>query len=305
MPNITFKDYEKAIRAKYEIEKEGEYAKHFHPTAQANLRDLCWERFIENKNRDDLKTFFSFFNFDFDITNTELKKALKDETDKFKTIAYFYLKEEKKTVSRYAVELAAILVDFKLRPYQNFYEKGGNEEKKINYNPFVSEIILDEEKEIAIEVISQTSQEIIKTENSHPRTTFFERLLKRSKKETAIVVGVIICLLFSTIYLAFFKKDYMQWSTDQYEVVGKEGIERNPNDIIQYDNHLLDFKKIPVCDTTTWLVNGKSIIWYAKTNNEVDFFTTCGNGRHPVSGSTIRPVTYYIFNKYKKPCGSK
>ena len=97
MQKNTFKDYEKAIRAKYQIEKEGEYAKNFNPTAQANLRDLCWERFVDNKNEDDLSIFSSFFTFNFEINGT-VKKKLRDETDRFKTIASFYLKEEKKTV---------------------------------------------------------------------------------------------------------------------------------------------------------------------------------------------------------------
>jgi hypothetical protein len=98
----------------------------------------------------------------------------------------------------------------------------------------------------------------------------------------------------------------MQWSDNHYEVVNcKEGIEGNPNEKIVYDSHLLDFKKIPVCDTTTWFANGKSIIWYAKSDKKVDFFTTCGNGRHPETGSTIKPVTGYIRGKYKKPCTSK
>ncbi len=99
----------------------------------------------------------------------------------------------------------------------------------------------------------------------------------------------------------------MQWSDNHYEVVDcKDGIEGNQNKIILYDSHLLDFKKIPVCDTTTWHANGESIVWYAKIKSEVDFFNSCGNGRHPETNSTLRPLTEYMFNKYKKKdCVSK
>lgn len=316
--NTFFEYYRKAIKGKYEIERKGDYSNNLNPPSLANLRNLCMKRFRSNTtNSDDLDTFKSFFEFEFDGSKRNLITG--KDLNKFRAIGDFFRGETIQPLED-TIHFSAVLLDFQPRPFKKFKKvmEGKSEDEimeelKLN-NDYTNEgeninevDNIDEEaiKEAAGKNIFNGQGQNLITLNKYPRTTFFERLLKRSKKETAIVVGVIICLLFSTIYLAFFKNDSMQWSKDHYEVVSNEGIEGNPNDIIQYNNYLLDFKKIAVCDTTTWFVNGKSIIWYAKSNNEVDFFTTCGNGRHPVSGSTIKPVTYYIFNKYKKPCGSK
>lgn len=340
MQKITFEDYKKAIRAKFEIEKDGVYFNFLTPPSQANLRNLCWERFKSNSSVDDLSIFSFFFEFEFDPTK---KNHFREQTDRFRPIGSF-LKNEKDPANRYAVELAAILVDFQPRPFKKYKERGivileepigspklpfafnyndkeekeqkeGNhEEKEDGYenknendgrfeNPLIAANQLGFMGNSVEDSLSSLKEKRIN------KYKFIERLLRLFKKSKRTVFAILFIFGLTgtgtAIYLAFFKKDNMQWSKDYYVVVDEEGIEGNPNEIIQYDEHLLDFKKIPVCDTTTWFANGKSIIWYAKTNNEVDFFTTCGNGRHPESGSTIRPVTHHIFNKYKKPCGSK
>ena len=120
MSNYTRDDYKKAIRAKYEIEKEGENSNYFLPTSQANLRNLCWERFKLNDRKDDLVTFNDFFEFNFDISK---KNHFSTTTDKFRPIVSF-LKGEKEPASFYSVELAAILVDFNPRPFNKLKKKG-------------------------------------------------------------------------------------------------------------------------------------------------------------------------------------
>jgi len=303
MCNTTQDKFKKAIKAQYEIEKIGQYSKFLESPSQANLRKLCWERFKDNSNADDLSVFRTFFDFDF---SNAKKNQLKEQTDKFRPIRAFFLGITESPADE-TIDLAAILVNFEFRPYNNF-------RKSIEVGNY-TEINVDDEKEIEISVgKDKPSSDDEENKNPQPETpprriSFTERFLRLLKKSKRTIIAILFIFSLTgtgtTIYLAFFKKDNMQWSKDYFAVVDEEGIEGNPNEIIQYDDNLLDFKKIRVCDTTTWFANGKSIIWYAKTNNEVDFFTTCGNGRHPESGSTIRPVTQHIFNKYKEPCGSK
>lgn len=329
MQKITFKDYEKAIRAHYEIEKEGEYAKHFNPTAQANLRDLCWERFKENESKDDLSTFFSFLNFNFEL-NEETRKKLKKETDRFRTVASFYLKEDKKTASRYTVELAAILVDFQPRPFKKFREVG----------IILPEMPIDD-AEVPLIFISNDSDKQQKEDNKDEeednyqegdddnenvfksqdvlitsyqlgffgnfKNKFSEKFSQKLKK-TIITTIVIFGLIAATIWYFFFKKGCMQWSDNHYEIVYcNKPIEGNLNEVIQLDENLLNFKKIPVCDSSKcFKPDGEAIVWYTKTNNKVDFFNSFGNGRHPENKSNMRPISNHIFNKYKKKdCASK
>jgi len=306
MHNITPEDrYKEAVRSKFEKERSGGYSNYLGNPSQASLRDLCWKIFKLDPTASDLKVYFDFFKFEFDQTNENTEITY---TNKFKKVGAF-LRGDKKPAKMDTVNFAAILVDFKPRPYNSFNNKRGvdkiqEEDKPIDdANDPVSEIGSDGD------FISPTLQEVAIKKDSPRKISFTERVLRLLKKSKRTIIAMLFIFSLTgtgtTIYLAYLKKDNMQWSKDYYAVVDEEGIEGNRNEIIQYNDNLLDFKKIQVCDTTTWFVNGKSIIWYAKTDNEVSFFTTCGNGRDPESGSTIRPVTKHIFNKYKKPCKSK
>ncbi|HEX9150728.1 MAG TPA: hypothetical protein VF842_01525, partial [Flavobacterium sp.] len=88
---------------------------------------------------------------------------------------------------------------------------------------------------------------------------------------------------------------------DHYEIVDCELSTNNSENfkiIKPLDKSLLDLKKIHVYDTTTFFKNGEAIIWYAKTENGIDFFNT--HGRHPENDNPLKPVTHYILNKYVK-----
>ncbi|CAD0007003.1 hypothetical protein [Flavobacterium chungangense] len=145
MNNNTRDDYKKAIRTKYEIEKEGEFSNYFLPTSQANLRNLCWVRFETNTSKDDSSIFFSVFDFDFDLSKS--RHFSTNMTDKFRPVVTF-LTGKKEPAKFSTVELAAILVDFHPRPFKKFNKEGcieidnSVEEtlKPVN-NPHVPEVI--------------------------------------------------------------------------------------------------------------------------------------------------------------------
>jgi len=340
MQKITFEDYKKAIRVKFEIEKDGVYFNFLTPPSQANLRNLCWERFKSNSSVDDLSIFSFFFEFEFDPTK---KNHFREQTDRFRPIGSFF-KNEKDPANRYAVELAAILVDFEPRPFKKYKERGivtleepigspklpfafnyndkegkeqkeGNhEEKKDGYENKNENDGRFENPLIAANQLGfrgnsvEDSLSILKEKNN--KYKFIERLLRLLKKSKRTVFAILFIFGLAgtgtAIYLAFFKKDNMQWSKDHYEVVYKGGIEGNPNEIIDYDEHLLYFKKVSVCDTSTcFKPDGEAIVWYAKTGDKADFFNSNGNGRHPETKRSLRPITEYIKGKYKGDCASK
>ena len=132
--------------------------------------------------------------------------------------------------------------------------------------------------------------------------TFSKRL-----KKTIITIAVIFGLIASTICLLVFKKGCMQWSDNHYELVYcNEPIEGNLNEVILRDDNLINFRKLQVCDTTTcFKPNGEAIVWYAKTGDRADFFNSNGNGRHPETKRSLRPITQYIKGKYKGDCPTK
>lgn len=304
MYNITLDEYKKAIRAKYEIEKTGDYSKFLISPTQANLRKLCWERFKENNNAADLNIFKTFFDFEFSISK---KNQLKDQTDKFKPIRAFFIGKTEFPTDE-TIDFAAILVDLELRPYRNFEKKYGTISGQSIDNYFDPEKV-DEDGEKTVKDSFEkededTISEIFRKSDLPIKYKIFGKIFNRSKP-AIVAVTIVFCLVAVTIYIAFIKKNCMQWSEDHYEIVDcNSNPEAGSNVIIPLNKNLLDLKKIKVCDTTSCFnKNGNAFIWYSKSNNIVEFFNTHGN--HPLNNKPLRAVTPYIFKKYSDTCTSK
>lgn len=291
MRNNTFEDYKKAIKIKYEIEKEGAFFNFLTPPSQANLRNLCWEKFKANPSKEDLNIFSSFFGFDFDSTK---KNHFKEQTDKFRPVGSF-LKGQKEPANKFAVEFAAILVDFKERPFQKFRESGVAEveKQKVSPNDFgpeeVPEVMADQLAEESIFKPLNRKWDVL--------SKFREKI-----KLTSIGVVVFLGLGFGVIYYIFPKKQCMQWSNDHYEIVDcdlKADGFMVSNKVEVFDERKCELRKINVCDTTTCFnKNGEAVVWYAKTEKGIDFFNT--HGIHPETEKPLKAVTKYILNKYVK-----
>lgn len=89
----------------------------------------------------------------------------------------------------------------------------------------------------------------------------------------------------------------MYWKGDHYEAVScNQKIE--DVDIIAMDtNKLTRLRKITRPDTLTQSSLGK--VWYAKIDNEVEFYTS--GGFHPeYTDRRLKPITTYIIDKYIK-----
>lgn len=339
MRNNTFEDYKKAIQAKYEIEKEGVYFNFLSPPSQANLRNLCWEIFNSNTSKEDLKTFHSFFDFEFDLAK---KNHFKEQTDRFRPIGSF-LKGEKVPANRFAVELAAVLVDFQPRPYKKYKERGIIVLDELVKNPNVPETFLVKPLEEIVQINTEEESDgkeedgneargnqimgiasfgendvrtfeaegrkheivTVRTKSVGLKSRLFEKLFKRSES-AMLAVTIIFCLIAAVIYFAFIRKECMQWTGDHYEKVDCDIKVRGGgtfSKIVAFDETEFFRQKIKVCDTTTYFKEGQPIIWYAKDNNKVDFFNMLGI--HPENKKTLRPVTDHIFNKYKEDCQPK
>ncbi|TPG32926.1 hypothetical protein [Flavobacterium pectinovorum] len=126
MRTNTLKEYKKAIRIKYEIEREREYFDYLNSPSRGKLRDFCWLIFEDNPTEDDLKVFKNLFSIDFDPAK---KKKFKEQKDKFRPIETFF-KGETDPSNIDAINMAAILVDFEPRPFKKFHEKCRLEETK-------------------------------------------------------------------------------------------------------------------------------------------------------------------------------
>ncbi|WP_152561015.1 hypothetical protein [Flavobacterium sp. ASV13] len=316
MSNITFEDYKNAIKAKYEKEKEeGDYSNNLSSPTPANLRKLCVKRFKSNPDKEDLNAFESFFDFPFDKDKKNLFGD--DEMNKLEAVKRFFQGKTEKP-SEDTIQLAAILVDLRPRPF-NKYKKQMDEEDVQLID------ILRGTSDSAKEVSSDNLSDKVKVENSNNSEADFvieEPLPVQSKEvkseETSIstfvnmdekpksnklkylAIVAVLAGLGLIIFLALPRKECMQWSGDHYEIVDcnlkSEGfISGSPVELL--DENLVGLKKIKVCDTTVYFdKNHNAIIWYAKKGDSIDFFNN--HGRHPENNSPLRPVTKYILDKY-------
>ncbi|MRX68319.1 hypothetical protein SAMN06265349_103421 [Flavobacterium resistens] len=128
--NNTLEEYKKAIKIKYELEKEGEHFDYLYNPSRGKLRDLCWLIFENKPTQDDLNVFKNLLCLDFDHTK---KNKFKEQKDKFRPIETFF-KGETDPSNIDAINLAAILVDFQPRPFKKFNEKCRNAETKVTEN---------------------------------------------------------------------------------------------------------------------------------------------------------------------------
>jgi hypothetical protein len=324
MHNYTIEDYKKAIKAKYEIEKENDILS---SPSQANLRDFCWEIFVKTTSKDDLSIFSSFFGFEFDLTK---RNQFKEHTDRFRPIGTFY-KGKTDLSHRDAINLAAILVDFQPRPFKQFKEKGAIWYKKPSGGtripePFAVINEKDEEDEDGheseeieeFEYVNDddknanwglTQKNAEETKTIHLFVSFRKKVCRKFTKRvwwTMFVIALVFACGFLISHFVFPEKQCMQWDKDHYEIVDCD-LEVNglftPNVIEPLDKNRINLQKIKVCDTTTFFKNGQAIVFYAKNGGSVEWFNQMG--QNPENKEQyLRPVTNYIIEKYlgNKPC---
>jgi hypothetical protein len=273
--SLTNNDYIKAIKLHLKTAKQGEYSSYLLESKRKGLRDLC-ELLLEKKlSKTDENSFRQFFQ----ITNEDddLKRAIQRfDTDKFRAIQNF-IDGKNENTSNINIELIAVLTNFQPRPLKNFLANGTTQIEKTEENTF---------------------SEVTKNTNSY----FSEE--KGKSKSIYWILG--LTGLFITSYftkeIIFPEKQCMVWKEDHYEEVDCE------NEVNSFYNlskevknkEALSLKKIDVCDTTTFFVNGKPVVWYGKNHGNHDFFNQ--DGTHPITGKDLKPVTDYIIKKHVKPC---
>lgn len=289
-------EYKEAVKSQYEIEKNGNHSAFFIKLTRTNLRKLCVEIFKNNNNPDDLKSFSSFFGFDFDPTNTyKLKREA--ETNKFRAIEKFF-KGETDLADVEGVNIAAILVNFKDRPYLKYSKLCDQDQNKLNIENIETKSETLEPREMTIALIQEKEEENkleIPSINTAPskkdtKNKFYKRYL--------LITSILMMLSFSIYKITTAHKDCLEWKNDRYieadcETKGNGSVNLN----ILYDESLLKRRKITATDTTTYFKNGKAVIWYCKgSNGDLELFNF--SGYHPVTGKPLHHITDYIIKKH-------
>jgi hypothetical protein len=305
MHNNTFEDYKKAVKNKYEKEKNGSHFNYLNNPTRAKLRNLCWEIFEEQQtDQNDLNVFSSLLGLTFDLTK---KNKFEEQIDKFRPIETFF-KGETDPTNIDAVNLAAILVDFHPRPFNKFRAKGITEDKIQIENSNVPQSFIgkDENEDKNGDEFKDSP---VNSTPVHFSTNLNDGFLgKKPQNLIQIIIGTaaVFCLGFALSHSVFQKEQCMQWSNDHYE---KVDCALDKNNIVHFntkrplDESLLELKKITICDTTVYFVNDQATIWYVKSGDTIEYFN--GPGFHPLTRKTLRPITNYILNKYVKKISGK
>lgn len=290
MVKNTFEDYKAAVKLKYGLEKIGSHSSFLLNPSRAKLRKLCGELFMNNTNTDDLNSFSAFFQFDF-VLNSSNK--LKEQTDKFRPIETFF-KGETDLTDIEAVNIAAILVAFNPRPYLKFAKQQALKKENIantnNGNTAIADVLAES-------TIVKTSSA---DESIHP--TYFDKKKLSVFQKRLVIPGLILIIMLSGFgYFLLPKKECMQWQKDHYEAVVCETKAVSFLDLystMPLNKNMLDFRKVNICDTTTFFKHNKPILWYCKTGNQLDFFN--GPGFNPENEKPLKPITQYMIDKYLK-----
>ena len=328
MPNNTFDDYKIAVKNRYEEARNSEYFDYLDNPTRAKLRNLSWELFQQqNRNQDDLNVFSSLLGLPFDINR---KNKFDEQIDKFRPIEK-YFKGETDPANVEAVNMAAILVGFEIRPFNKFRIHNlyrdeiqnddadnceiSNKERQPIDSSLILETFLDKkESERGIEkgIVEKKHDEVtesgkvneIAIREAEPKAISLfliikEKLLNRLKRKikvTAIGVAIVLCVGFAAIYEFFPSKGCMQWTGTKYEIVDCD-LKAPDNNIELLDANQVNMERIKVCDTTAFFVNEKAVVFYARSSDSLECFNQIGY--HPERRSLyLKPITHYMIGRY-------
>lgn len=284
MNKNTSDDYIKAIKAKYEEAKTGESSGYLQNPSPAELKNLClllWDRGCSNLDQEILVRFF-----DLNDKSTKQKQIENFDVDKFRPISNF-LKGRTETTRLINLDVIALLVDFNPRPYWKFIS--GNKEE-LTEVVAVNEIVKKEER-----VEEEDKKEV----------AIFEELKKKSISKKMAFAVISLFVFGSAGYgvknILFRDKNCMVWVNNHYEAVEYDVV-KDTAEVCPFNQEVLNhFKKITVCDTTTFFKNGDTdnpVVWYGKGPNKKEYEYFNQPGLHPETGKTLKPISKYIIGKY-------
>ena len=290
MAKITFNSYKKAIQDYYEIVKNKDITSVLLTPSPAQLRNYCTMLVDKGLSKKDEEIFKAFFETKSD---EKLKKSIEScNTDKFKTIISF-LKDKRDSEMALRIEMASIIVDFSPRPYADFLTS--NSIATSDNKQFVTVINGDNDSETKVRFgVKDVKEEIVKANN------FRSRNIK--KKITFGLIGLIgiSSIAYTAKNLIIPDVQCMQWQNNHYEKVdcntqNQKGIIKS-NDIIPFDSKKAELIKIKVSDTTTFFKNGKAILWYCKSGDEIELYNK--PGFDPIYKKSLKAITPYMIQKY-------
>lgn len=284
MNKNTINDYKLAVKAKYEEAKTAEFSGFLLKPSAAELKNLCLVLFDKGISKSDQGILDVFFELD--DKSSKRKQMEYFSVDKLKPVGNF-LKGKTETTRAVNLDLIAVLVGFNPRPYGKFITRSRED---LTAEVAVNEVLKQEERE---------------EKEDEKGEVIFEKFIKKSYSKK-IAFAVILLLVFGAsgygVKNIFFpNKNCMMWVGNHYEAVEYDKV-KDTAEVYTFNQSLLDnFKKITVCDTTTFFKKGDSnnpSVWYGKSPDKKGYEYFNQPGLHPETGKTLKPISKYIIRKY-------
>ncbi|MBS0027336.1 hypothetical protein ACTJJ0_12030 [Chitinophaga sp. 22321] len=321
-----FIDYQQMIMQAYERKKLNNTLPHgLKHLTPANLKEECLKRCTKEVSRRDEKAIRDFC--------VDLKEA-KDchaiiqrcHTDKFRPLVN-YLKGKSGKPDGKNIELLAWLIDFPGRPWELRKEISADEEVKEEpsldgisqvteapvsaadapENPPATGIDkpagepgIPEIPKIPLGLFGPVGKE---SEGVKPVEIVKQEEKLKGKSAKILAAAVMLSLVLGTGGMWWWKDKNqtprsgycMYWQEDHFEPVACNQKVSNARVIALDTMRLKNLRKITRPDTISYLAVGK--VWYLKIDGKLEFYTS--GGEHPVIfGRELRPITFYIIDKY-------
>lgn len=302
--NKNFEDYLKAILEHYEAVKNGKDADLLENPTPGNLKKLCLQLLEQEPSNADKQAFFNFFH---PKEEQALYAHIRNmNADGLRTPSDFLRIKQGLTNNRQHANLVAVLIGFEPRPFTTFQNIVQTEEEEKKAVEEKTTAITD--KEISKEEIKQ--EEATTATPQQPEKQNQIQTIAKAKPTTARPRKI---ALVSTAVLLFggmsgflihktTEKQCMVWRENHYERIDCQQptiqalmeVEK----VQPYNEELFAQEKIIPTDTTTFFKNGKSAVYYLKTDNQYEFFKQ--PGFHPIhSERKLNRITKRIIRNWK------
>jgi len=173
----------------------------------------------------------------------------------------------------------------------------------INFEDFCKNAVIEKEKgdtkiELKIdqdeESLSEKLSKIIINITNQPIFNV-PQLAKNGMGIGAMVLTLTFGLAYGGGGELFGENKYMYWNGEKYIGTNAANISPEVEVIAMNKEKISDFKKIMRPDTLT-IENSKGKVWYDKSNNHVEFFTS--PGMHPENGKALKDISERIINNH-------
>ena len=294
----TNKTYEIDVKEKYiDDKKSGKLRGDLHKLTPKKIKTICLNLIDENLSIDDVMSMRNFFELkEEDDLRDKIKKY---DIDGFRPICKFLKGETESIQEFYALELIAIIINFKPRPYNKYYKHDLDCSLKEEKKTQVQEDTTSPNETVTYITNKEgnKSNVIVKSKNKK----LFHWFSSASATNLILFKIAIITTFTITISLLVFNNQprWMIWQEDHYIEVKFDDNKLNINQLKLYkEDRILNFRQIqPDCNTIFFKENGEENIWYGKNaKGELEYFTDLA--KHPKTGKTLKKITPYMIRKY-------